>query len=188
MNRRQATLTFLAGILAGTLVPRSSRAATTSDAKTLLLDLLAVIPDGDKSADFFAEDGVLELPFLHAVGIPTRYQGRAAIKQFYNFVGGKLYSDFGFKPQDIKVLIETPDQIFAEYMTHTKAVGTKGRLSYCASRSTPSLRHRLSTRTARRTSRRRVPKFSPFHPAISVERRGSDERPSRSGRCGLWAA
>ena len=39
----------------------------------------------------------------------------------------RLYSDFGFKPQDIKVLIETPDQIFAEYMTHTKAAGT-GRL------------------------------------------------------------
>ena len=127
MNRREATLTFLAGILAGTLVPQSSRAAATSDAKTLLLELLAVIPDGDKSADFFAEDGVLELPFLHAVGIPTRYQGRTAIKQFYNFVGGKLYSDFGFKPQDIKVLIETPDQIFAEYMTYTKAAGT-GRL------------------------------------------------------------
>ena len=49
------------------------------DAKTLLLDLLAVIPDGEKSATLFAEDGVLELPILHAVGIPTRYQGRAAI-------------------------------------------------------------------------------------------------------------
>jgi hypothetical protein len=32
----------------------------------LLLDLLAVIPDGEKAA-FFVEDGVLELPFL-----PTR--------------------------------------------------------------------------------------------------------------------
>ena len=42
-----------------------------TDAKTLLLDLLAVVPDGDKSAAFFAEDGVLELPFL-----PTRHQGR----------------------------------------------------------------------------------------------------------------
>jgi uncharacterized protein len=48
-----------------------------TDAKTLLLDLLAVIPDGDKSAAFFAEDGVLELPFL-----PTRHQGHAAIKEF----------------------------------------------------------------------------------------------------------
>jgi hypothetical protein len=29
-----------------------------TDAKTLLLELLAVIPDGGKSADLFAEDGV----------------------------------------------------------------------------------------------------------------------------------
>ena len=60
--------------------------ALIADAKTLLLDLLAVIPDGEKSAAFFAEDGVLELPFL-----PTRHQGHAAIKEFYNYVGGTLY-------------------------------------------------------------------------------------------------
>lgn len=53
--------------------------------------------------------------------------GRAAVQGFYNFVGTRLYPDFGFKPQDIKVLIETPDQVFAEYMTHTKTAGT-GRL------------------------------------------------------------
>ena len=98
-----------------------------TDAKTLLLDLLAVIPDGDKSAALFAEDGVLELPFLHDVGIPTRQVGPTAIKNFYNFVGGRLYPDFGFKPKDIKVLIETPDQVFAEYMTHTRTAST-GRL------------------------------------------------------------
>jgi hypothetical protein len=40
---------------------------------------------------------------------------------------GKLYSDFGFKPQDTKILIVTPEQVFAEYMTLTKVAGT-GRL------------------------------------------------------------
>ncbi len=97
-----------------------------TDAKTLLLDLLSVIPSGDKVAPLFAEDGVLELPFLHSVGIPTRYQGRSKIKDFYNLVG-KMYPDFGFKPKDTKVLMVTPDQVFAEYMTHTRAAGT-GRL------------------------------------------------------------
>jgi uncharacterized protein len=43
-----------------------------TNAKTLLLDLLAVIPDGERAATFFAEDGVFEIPFLHAIGIPTR--------------------------------------------------------------------------------------------------------------------
>src|SRR5216684_3276951 len=84
-------------------------ALVTGDAKTLLLDLLAVIPDGDKSAAYFAEDGVMELPFLHALGVPSRHQGRAAIKEFYNYVGGTLYPDFRIRPEDTKVLIDTSD-------------------------------------------------------------------------------
>ncbi len=70
-----------------------------TDAKALLLQLLAVIPNGDKIAPLFAEDGVVELPFLHAVGMPTRYQGRTKIKEFYDQVG-KLYADFAFKPKE----------------------------------------------------------------------------------------
>jgi len=96
-----------------------------TEAKTLLLGLLGVIPDGDKCAALFAEDGFLELPFLHAVGI--RHVGRTAIKGFFNFAGVKLYRDFVFKPKDITVLIETPDQAFAEYTTHNQA-GITGRV------------------------------------------------------------
>ena len=70
-------------------------------AKTLLLDLLAVIPDGERSATFFAADGAVESPLLYAIGIPTRYQGHVAIGEFFNFVGGTLYPDFGLKPEDI---------------------------------------------------------------------------------------
>src|ERR1700674_37311 len=100
-----------------------------NDAKTLLLELLAVIPNGDRVARLFAEDGVVELPFLHAVGMPTRYQGRSQIKDFYDQVGG-LYANFGFKPEDTKVHIVTPDQVFAEYITHAKAVGTGRRIHH----------------------------------------------------------
>lgn len=97
-----------------------------TDAKKLLLDLLAVIPDGEKTAAFFAEDGVFEIPFLHAIGIPARYQGRVQIREFFNFVS-TLYPDFRFKPEDTTVLIETPEQVFAEYSAYTKAART-GRL------------------------------------------------------------
>jgi hypothetical protein len=98
-----------------------------TDAKTLLLDLLAVVPDGKKCAELFAEDGVLELPFLHSLGIPTRHQGREAIANLYNFVGGNLYPGFSFKPENTTVLIDTKDQVYAEYLTHTRAAST-GRL------------------------------------------------------------
>ena len=94
-----------------------------TDAKILLLDLLAVIPDGEKCAAFFAEDGVLELPLL-----PTRHQGHAAIEQFYNYVGSTLYPDFRIKPADTKVLIDTPDRVFAEYMVHARAASTGRRI------------------------------------------------------------
>ena len=35
-----------------------------TDAKTLLLSVLSAIADGEKVAGLFAEDGVVELPFL----------------------------------------------------------------------------------------------------------------------------
>jgi uncharacterized protein len=53
-----------------------------TDAKTLLLSVLSAIPDGEKVAGLFAEDGMVELPFLHAIGIQSRYQGRTQIKEF----------------------------------------------------------------------------------------------------------
>lgn len=77
----------------------------------------------------FAEDGVVELPFLYSAGMPTRHQGRTQIRDFYNQVG-KLYSGFGFTPKDISVLIETPDRVFAEYMTHAEAAGTGRRIHH----------------------------------------------------------
>ena len=47
-----------------------------------LLELLAAIPDGEKVAPLFAEDGVVDLPFLHSVGIEPRDKARAAIAGF----------------------------------------------------------------------------------------------------------
>jgi uncharacterized protein len=49
------------------------------------------------------------------------------IRDFYNSVGGTLYPDFRFKPKDIKVLIETSGQVFAEYTARTRAART-GRI------------------------------------------------------------
>ena len=53
-----------------------------TDAKTLLLELLAVIPNGDEVAPLFAEDGVLELPFLHAVWYADPVSGSYADQRF----------------------------------------------------------------------------------------------------------
>jgi hypothetical protein len=41
------------------------------DAKTLLLEFLAAVTGGQNAAALFAEDGAVELPFLHSLGIPS---------------------------------------------------------------------------------------------------------------------
>jgi len=47
------------------------------DAKSLLLTLLAATPDGEKIAPLFAEDGVVELPFLPSLATKAARPSRA---------------------------------------------------------------------------------------------------------------
>ncbi|HEX4861843.1 MAG TPA: nuclear transport factor 2 family protein [Rhizomicrobium sp.] len=93
------------------------------DAKTLLLEFLAAITRGQDAAALFAEDGAVELPFLHSVDIPWRHQGRQAIRELQVSLAG-LYLDFAFMPEDTQILIDTPEQVFAEYMAHPTAAAT----------------------------------------------------------------
>ena len=95
------------------------------DAKTLLLEFLAAVTHNENAAALFAEDGALELPFLHSLGIPWRHRGRRAIRELQDSLAG-LYADFTFKPEDTHVLIDTPEQVFAEYTAHP-TVKTTGR-------------------------------------------------------------
>jgi len=95
----------------------SSERASRKDAKTLLLEFLAAVTHGENAATLFAEDGAVELPFLHSLGIPWRHRGRQAISELQDSLAG-LYLDFAFRPEDTHVLIDTPEQVFAEYMAH----------------------------------------------------------------------
>jgi len=65
-----------------------------------------------QAAAMFAEDGVLEMPYLESMGIVPRHEGRAAIESFLSFVRD-LYPDMDFA--DVKVVMETPDQALGEY-------------------------------------------------------------------------
>jgi len=96
------------------------------NSKTLLLKYLNSIGDPDRAAALFAEDGVLELPFLRSLGVQPRYTGRSEIAACLRQLR-KLYPDVAFAPNDTTVLIETPDKTLAEYVTHMTAAST-GRL------------------------------------------------------------
>jgi ketosteroid isomerase-like protein len=93
------------------------------DSKTLLLTYLASIRDPERAAALFAEDGVFELPYLRSLGVGPRYVGRREITALLNQLL-KLYPNFAFAPDDIRILIETPDKTFAEYVAHARAVAT----------------------------------------------------------------
>jgi uncharacterized protein len=91
--------------------------------KALLLEYLASIREPERAASLFADDGVFELPFLRSLGVGPRYSGRGEIAGLLHQLL-KLYPNFAFAPDDIQILIETPDKTFAEYVAHARAVAT----------------------------------------------------------------
>jgi uncharacterized protein len=83
------------------------------NAKELLEEFTAAsFRDPKKAAEMFTEDGAFEMPYLESFGFPGRYEGREAIEGFFRFVR-ELYPDMDLK--NIKVMIDTPEQAFAEY-------------------------------------------------------------------------
>src|SRR5712671_7242982 len=93
------------------------------DSKALLLEYLASIRDPERAASLFAADGAFELPFLRSLGVGPRYAGRREITALLHKLL-ELYPNFGFAPDDIHILIETPDKTFAEYVAHARAAAT----------------------------------------------------------------
>ena len=137
-------------------------------AKDLMLAYLA--GNAEQSGALFAEQGTLELPYLASIGIPPVNKGPEETTKFLTFLHGTLYPDFKF--ENIKVHLETPDQVFAEYfINHDRAsmanrctssflVISKprtARSSACARRSTSSLQRRRSIRMGLPTSSPRKP-------------------------------
>jgi ketosteroid isomerase-like protein len=91
------------------------------NAKELMLEYTAFsLRDPKKAAEMFTEDGVFEMPYLATFGLPPQYKGHEAIAGFFQSVLD-IYPVFQF--ESVKVLIDTPDQAFAEF--ETTAVSTK---------------------------------------------------------------
>jgi hypothetical protein len=91
------------------------------NAKDLMLEYTAFsFRDPKKAAEMFADDGAFEIPYLATLGLPPQYKGRDALAGFFQSVLD-IYPGFQF--ENVKVLIDTPDQAFAEF--EATAVSTK---------------------------------------------------------------
>jgi hypothetical protein len=77
------------------------------NATELLTAYLAQIQDPAAAAALFADDGVIELPWVKA-----RAQGPVEIEKFLTGLLAKV-PDLSF--QNIRICIKTPDQAFGEY-------------------------------------------------------------------------
>ncbi|MBS7233457.1 nuclear transport factor 2 family protein [Flavobacterium psychroterrae] len=80
--------------------------------KELLLSYLENINNPEIAIELFADDAAIELPYLNSLGMPWQWQGRDAI---YNFLKDVPEIFPGFEFQNIRILIDTPDQTFGEY-------------------------------------------------------------------------
>lgn len=87
------------------------------NAKQLLAAYVESIRNPAAASALFANDGILELPYLRSLGIDGRAQGPKAIERFIASLLTKVPS-FAF--QNVQFLIETPEQVFAEY--HVEAL------------------------------------------------------------------
>jgi hypothetical protein len=94
-----------------------------NDPRRVLLEYLLAFPDPETASSLFAEDGVFEMPYLVSVGLEPRAVGPEQIRGFISKVV-ELYPDFTFDADEVTVLIDTPTQAFAEYITHPTSAAT----------------------------------------------------------------
>jgi uncharacterized protein len=87
------------------------------NAKDLMLGYLA--GTAEETGALFADQGTLELPYVASIGMAPVSKGPAEIAKFLTFLHGTLYPGFEF--ENIKVHLETPDQVFAEYFINHKS-------------------------------------------------------------------
>jgi uncharacterized protein len=78
----------------------------------------------EQSASLFANEGTLGLPYLASIGLAPVLRGPQEIGKFLTFLHDKLYPGFSF--ETVKIDIDTPSQVFAEYqINHLSGISGK---------------------------------------------------------------
>ncbi|WP_322003792.1 nuclear transport factor 2 family protein [Paraburkholderia tropica] len=92
------------------------------NATQLFEEFLPLARTPEQAAELFAEDGVVELPYLADLGMPWQYKGREAIAGLYTQLLS-LVPDWEFR--DAVIHMADDDKLFAEYKVDADAVATQ---------------------------------------------------------------
>ncbi|RBP09142.1 hypothetical protein DFR50_123114 [Roseiarcus fermentans] len=80
----------------------------------------------ERCLDLFAEDGVFEFPYFAALGMPTRFQGEAELRQVLRMIGARFKA---FTISDVEIHeVKDADALFVRY--HTDAFIDGGKRIY----------------------------------------------------------
>jgi ketosteroid isomerase-like protein len=77
----------------------------------------------DRCVDLFADDGVFEFPYFSVLGMPTRFQGKAELRQVLGMINAR-FSAFTVSDIDIHD-VTSGDALFVRYRTDTFIDGSK---------------------------------------------------------------
>ena len=98
--------------------------STPKTAAQLLKAFLASVGDGNPkiTASFFDPDGYIEAPYVASLGMPSIMKGKETIEATMQ---GLLQNAPNFSFTKIKIVMETPTEVVAEY--ESEATLTNGR-------------------------------------------------------------
>lgn len=77
----------------------------------------------ERCLDLFADDGVFEFPYFAVLGMPTRFQGKAELRQVLGMIGAHFKA---FTISDVEIHeVKDGDALFVRYHTDTFIDGTE---------------------------------------------------------------
>jgi ketosteroid isomerase-like protein len=80
----------------------------------------------DKCVDLFADDGVFEFPYFSVLGMPTRFQGKAELRQVLEMINAHFS---GFTLSNIEIHeVKEGDALFVRY--HSDGFIDRGERNY----------------------------------------------------------
>jgi hypothetical protein len=98
----------------------------------------------DRCADLFADDGIFDFPYLSSLGMPNRFEGKAAVREVLNLIKSYLEEDIPGETRKAEcgVVIPKPK------MTISETIGPEVLFSRMRSKKSAGRKYEFEPRTS----------------------------------------